>query len=80
MLAFIKSAPGNVSLESMMTEMRKLAAVRAIELPPGLFTDVAPKVLASWRAGRRWLMPVGGKPWPGWRRPTNRRRHAASSI
>ncbi|MEU0568993.1 Tn3 family transposase [Nonomuraea sp. NPDC005983] len=48
-LAFIKSAPGNVSLESMMTEIRKLA-VRAIELPPGLFADVTPKVLASWRA------------------------------
>ncbi|MEV1243076.1 Tn3 family transposase [Nonomuraea sp. NPDC049750] len=49
-LAFIKSAPGNVSLESMMTEIRKLAAVRAIVLPPGLFADVAPKVMASWRA------------------------------
>ncbi|WP_241564064.1 DUF4158 domain-containing protein [Nonomuraea polychroma] len=49
-LAFIKSAPGNVSLESMMTEIRKLAAVRSIELPPGLFADVAPKMLASWRA------------------------------
>ncbi len=50
LLAFIKSAPGNVSLESMMTEIRKLAAVRSIELPPGLFADVAPKVLAAWRA------------------------------
>ncbi|MBB5967910.1 hypothetical protein ACFOSO_35815 [Planomonospora venezuelensis] len=46
----IKSAPGNVSLESMMTEIRKLAAARSIELPPGLFADVAPKVLAAWRA------------------------------
>ncbi|MGP3937311.1 hypothetical protein [Nonomuraea sp. KM88] len=34
-LAFIKPAVGNVSLESMVTEIRKLAAVRAIELPPG---------------------------------------------
>ena len=48
-LAFIKSAPGNVSLESMMTEIRKLAAVRAIQLPPGLFADVALKLLAAWR-------------------------------
>ncbi|MEV5495842.1 hypothetical protein AB0M50_10640 [Nonomuraea fuscirosea] len=46
----IKSAPGNVSLESMMTEIRKLAAARSIELPPGLFSDVAPKVLTAWRA------------------------------
>lgn len=50
LLALIKSAPGNVSLESMMTEIRKLTAVRSIELPPGLFADVAPKVLAAWRA------------------------------
>ncbi len=34
----------------MMTEIRKLTAVRSIELPPGLFADVAPKVLAAWRA------------------------------
>jgi TnpA family transposase len=50
LLAFIKSAPGNVSLESMMTEIRKLVAVRSIGLPPSLFADVAPKVLAAWRA------------------------------
>ncbi|MET9064090.1 hypothetical protein [Streptosporangium sandarakinum] len=49
LLALIRSAPGNVSLESMMTEIRKLAAVRSIELPPELFADVAPKVLAAWR-------------------------------
>lgn len=33
-----------------MTEIRKLTAARTIELPPGLFADVAPKVPASWRA------------------------------
>jgi hypothetical protein len=49
-LALVKSDPGNVSLESMLTEIRKLRAVRAIELPPGLFGDVAPKVLAGWRS------------------------------
>jgi len=48
-LAFVKAVPGNVSLESMLTEIRKLRAVRAIGLPEGLFGDVAPKVLASWR-------------------------------
>jgi uncharacterized protein DUF4158 len=46
-LALVKSDPGNVSLESMLTEIRKLRAVRAIELPRGLFADVAPKVLAE---------------------------------
>jgi hypothetical protein len=44
-LALIKSVPGNVSLDSMLTEIRKLRAVRAIGLPAGLFSDVAPRVV-----------------------------------
>jgi len=46
----IKSVPGNVSLDSMLTETRKLRAVRAVGLPAGLFAGVAPKVVAGWRA------------------------------
>jgi TnpA family transposase len=46
----IKSMPGNVSLQSMMAEIGKLQAVRAVGLPAGLFADVAPKVLDGWRA------------------------------
>ena len=49
LLALIKASPGNVSLESMMTEIGKLRAVRALDLPPRLFVDVAPRVLAGWR-------------------------------
>lgn len=49
-LGSIKSVPGNVSLESMMAEIGKLHAVRAVGLPVGLFADVAPKVLNGWRA------------------------------
>ena len=49
-LGLIKSEPGNVSLESMMTEIGKLEAVRAIGLPPELFVYVAPRVVAGWRA------------------------------
>ncbi len=49
-LGLIKSMPGNVSLESMMTEISKLEAVRAVGLPAGLFAVVAPKVLDGWRA------------------------------
>src|ERR1035437_2624228 len=45
--ALVKSVPGNVSLNSMLTEIRKLLAIRAIGLPPGLFADVAPKVVSS---------------------------------
>lgn len=46
-LALVKSDPGSVSLESMLTEIKKLRAVRAIELPTGSFGDVAPKVLVG---------------------------------
>jgi hypothetical protein len=45
LLGLIKSEPGNVSPESMMTEIGKLEAVRAIGLPPDLFADVAPRVV-----------------------------------
>ncbi|CAM5563104.1 hypothetical protein BOQ63_007165 (plasmid) [Streptomyces viridifaciens] len=48
-LALVKAMPGNVSLESMLREIRKLIAIRAIGLPAGLFADVVPKVLGSWR-------------------------------
>lgn len=34
----------------MMTEIGKLQAFRAVDLPAGLFADVAPKVLDGWRA------------------------------
>ena len=48
-LGLIKSAPGSVTLDSMLVEIEKLEAVRAIGLPTGLFADVAPRVLAGWR-------------------------------
>lgn len=49
-LGVIKATSGNVSLESMMVEIGKLRAVRAVGLPAGLFADVAPRVLDGWRA------------------------------
>jgi len=49
-LGLITSVPGNVSLDSMLTEIRKLRAVRAIGLPAALFADIAPRVVAAWRA------------------------------
>ena len=48
-LASIRSDPGNVSLNTMLTEISKLEAVRAIGLPVGVFADIAPKVVAAWR-------------------------------
>jgi len=50
LLALIKSEAGAVSLESMLTEIDKLLAVRRIGLPDDLFGDVDSKVLAGWRA------------------------------
>lgn len=50
LLALIKASAGNVSLASMLTEISRLEAVRAIGLPDGLFADVAPKVVAAWRS------------------------------
>jgi hypothetical protein len=49
-LSLIKSVPGNVSLESMLTEISKLDAVRAVRLPDGVFSGVAPKVVTAYRA------------------------------
>jgi len=49
-LGVIKTDPGRVSLATMLSEIDKLRATRAVGLPPGLFTDVAPKVLTAWRA------------------------------
>ncbi|MEV8638354.1 DUF4158 domain-containing protein [Streptosporangium sp. NPDC051023] len=66
-LALIKAMPGNVSLESMLTEIGKLNAIRAIGLPAGLFADVMPKVLAGWKA--RAMVES----------PSHLRRRAASS-
>ena len=53
MLAVIKEAPGNVSLETLLAEIGRLLRVRAIDLPADLFDDIAPKVVAGWR-GRLW--------------------------
>ena len=49
-LASIKEAPGSVSLDTMLTEIDKLLAVRATGVGAGAFVDVAPNVVAGWRA------------------------------
>src|SRR6266851_3235445 len=48
--AAIRDEPGNVSVKTIGQETFKLGAIRAVGLPADLFADVAPKVLASWRA------------------------------
>ena len=49
-LAQIKEAPGKVSLETMLTEIQKVLAVRAIGVGSAALADVAPQVVAGWRA------------------------------
>ncbi|MEU4645577.1 DUF4158 domain-containing protein [Micromonospora sp. NPDC023814] len=50
LLATIKAVPGSVSLDSMLAEIEKLRAVRAVGVPAAALANVAPKVLAGWRA------------------------------
>ncbi len=50
MFAAIRDEPGNVSVKIIGQETFKLGAIRAVGLPDDLFADVAPKVLAGWRA------------------------------
>jgi len=49
LFAQIRDDPGNVSLATVREEVVKLAAIRAIGLPSGVFAGIAPKVVASWR-------------------------------
>ena len=49
LFAQIRDDPGNLSLATVREEVAKLAAIRAIGLPSGVFAGIAPKVVASWR-------------------------------
>jgi hypothetical protein len=50
LLATLKEAPGNVSLDTMLIEIDKLLAVRAIGVTAATFGDVAASVVSGWRA------------------------------
>ena len=45
----LKETAGSVSLETMLTEIDKLLAVRAIGVSPGVFGDIVPSIVAGWR-------------------------------
>jgi TnpA family transposase len=49
-LAALKADAGQVGLETLLREVAKLDAVRAVGLPEGLFAGVSEKVVESWRA------------------------------
>ncbi|TYB62046.1 Tn3 family transposase [Microbispora tritici] len=50
LLAALKRDPGAVGLDSLLTEITKLTAVRGLKLPAGLFADCSEKLVAAWRA------------------------------
>jgi hypothetical protein len=58
LLGLIKAAPGNVSLETMLVEISKLEAIRAIGLPAGLFAGIDARIVAGWRARAAVESPV----------------------
>lgn len=49
-LASVRSDPGNVSLNTMLTEIAKLEAVREVGVPGDVFAEIGPKIVKSWRA------------------------------
>lgn len=49
LLATLAEAPGNVSLDTMLTEIDKLLAVRAIGVTAAVSADVAASVVSGWR-------------------------------
>ncbi|MFH9298931.1 Tn3 family transposase [Streptomyces sp. NPDC017520] len=50
LLASLKRDPGAVGLDSLLTEIAKLTAVRQLGLAEGLFADCSEKLVAAWRA------------------------------
>ena len=58
LLAELKADPGQVGLETLLREVDKLAAVRALGLPAQLFTDASEKLVEAWRA-RALHPPLG---------------------
>ncbi|MGH3499919.1 MAG: DUF4158 domain-containing protein [Nocardioidaceae bacterium] len=47
-LARVKEAPGNVSLNTMRAEIAKLTAIRAVALPDDVFAGIASEVIGRW--------------------------------
>ncbi|MEO0683819.1 MAG: DUF4158 domain-containing protein [Cyanobacteria bacterium J06649_11] len=47
--AFLKTDPGAVGLNSFLTEIKKLKLIRAVDLPPDLFTGISEKLLKTYR-------------------------------
>ncbi|MGX1025332.1 DUF4158 domain-containing protein [Streptomyces sp. SAI-097] len=82
LLASLKRDPGAVGLDSLLTEITKLTAVRQLGLPEGLFADCSEKLVAAWRARAIKMYPsdfrdaggtYGPRCWPRCARPARQR-------
>lgn len=57
LLTELESDPGKVSLETLLREVGKLAAVRALELLADLFADASDRLVDAWRARAARMFP-----------------------
>jgi len=67
-LGVIKAPAGSVSLDTMLVEIAKLQAIRALEVPAGLMDGLDPGVVAAWCA--RAMVEA----------PSHLRRHADPTL
>ncbi len=55
--AELKSDPGPLGLDTLLTEIGKLATVRALGLAEVVFTDTSDRIVAAWRARAARMYP-----------------------
>lgn len=49
LLAWVKTDPGRLSLNTTLDEIAKLEAIRALGVPGDVLADVAPRIVSGWR-------------------------------
>ncbi len=74
-LAELKADPGRVSRDTMAAELAKLARVRSLELPAGLFDGWSERLVAAWRtrAATEYPSDLRAHPQPDLGTPTHNR-------
>jgi hypothetical protein len=56
-LAVLKADPGPLGLDTLLVEVGKLNAVRAVGLPGDLFAEASDRIVAAWRARAARMFP-----------------------
>jgi TnpA family transposase len=56
-LAALKADPGPLGLDTLLAEVGKLNAVRAVGLPGDLFVEASDRIVAAWRARAARMFP-----------------------